>query len=149
MYIEWKHKKFEEILGKKIKLTSRVVTGGNKKEYDIVTFAVTDPYFKILRRFLYKNGEKRVTDKALNRLDKLGLAILYLDYGSLLHRKTVNGTLSIVWPSLASILFVRDSGNDIFNPKSIALYPVPKDLAASVIFIGIFFLPVLLFKAVE
>lgn len=94
MYIEWKKQKFEEILKKSIKLTQRYVKAGNNKEYDILTFSVVDKYFKVLRKFLYVNGEKRVTAKALNRLDELGLAILYLDDGSLLHRKTSNGTLS-------------------------------------------------------
>jgi len=93
-YIEWKHNKFQEILGKNIKLTDRYVKGGNGKYYDIITFAVVDSYFKILRRFLYKGGEKRIGVNSLKRLDELGLAILYLDDGSLLHRKTKSGKMS-------------------------------------------------------
>lgn len=93
-YIEWKHQEFERILKKHIKLTHRVVKTDNNKNYDILTFSVVHPYFKVLRKYLYVNNEKRITAKCINKLDALGLTILYLDDGSLLHRKTKSGKLS-------------------------------------------------------
>ena len=94
-YIEWKHKKFEEILEKKIKLTERP-SPYKGKMYRIVTFAVVHKYFKTLRRFLYKGGKKEISPKVIRRLNTLGLAILYLDDGSLniqksKDKKRING----------------------------------------------------------
>lgn len=42
---------------------------------------------KFIRKILYPNGKKRITPKILEKVGLLGLAILYLDDGSLVDKK--------------------------------------------------------------
>lgn len=85
MYIEWKAKKLESIFKKPIKIHN-YNSKFNGKSYDSLFIFKSHKYFRVLRNYLYKNGEKRITPTAIKRLSPLGLAILYLDDGSLLRR---------------------------------------------------------------
>lgn len=54
-----------------------------------VKFERNHPYFKILYKFIYKDGKKTFSKKVLNRLDEKGLAIWFMDDGSLYNAKHV------------------------------------------------------------
>jgi len=52
-----------------------------------VKFERNHPYFKLLYKFIYQNGKKTFSRKVLNRLDAKGLAIWFMDDGSLYNFK--------------------------------------------------------------
>ena len=82
-YLKYKVDLVSKILGKQIKI-DLFDNGG----YPGCRAYATDKYFKILRRFLYKNGKKKITQSVLNRLSPLGIAIWYMDDGNIaLHKR--------------------------------------------------------------
>lgn len=60
--------------------------------YELRTY--TSKFLKLLRKIIYKNGEKTITRKLLNRFDKKMIAIWYMDDGSLSNRKDKHGTIT-------------------------------------------------------
>lgn len=81
-YVYWKAELLSNILNKKIKVYK---TTQNKNT--LYRISTTDNYFKFIRRRLYKNRDKLISSKILNRLTLQGLAIWYMDDGSLSQKK--------------------------------------------------------------
>ena len=95
-YLKWKIELLKNALnqkelkihycnGKDYYIGSKLYTG--KKAYVWTKF--TKKWTKVYR-FLYKNGHKRINRYCLNRLDARGLAIWYMDDGSLNNQKIIN-----------------------------------------------------------
>ena len=84
-YIEWKKKLLDKIFKREHRIGYYEAKNG-EKIYGVLSIHSTHKYFKFLKSFLSVNGEKRISVKALKRLDDLGLAILYCDDGNLLKR---------------------------------------------------------------
>jgi len=92
-YLEWKQNLIHSILGgkkQKIWKYHRRVKGSMyfngyiaTKDNHEVGFRKGHPYFKVIRRMMYKNGVKTFSRAVLNRLSLLGLLIWYLDDGTL------------------------------------------------------------------
>ena len=85
MYIEYKKRLLDSIFNRDHKIR-QYVSKLNGKEYDYLSIHCCNKYFKYLKKYLSIGGEKRISVKALSRLDSLGLAILYCDDGNLLKR---------------------------------------------------------------
>lgn len=82
-YGYWKGEILESLLSKPIKAYTRFAKLGNGKSYEQVMFeSISHPLFKRLRKIMYPNGKKRVSGKVLSYLTPLGLAIWYMDDGS-------------------------------------------------------------------
>jgi len=85
-YLEWKVNKLHSILGgKKPNIYTqyrRHTKDGSRPLFD-KCIKRGHPYFKILRRFLYHNGVKTLRRAVLDKLSLLGVAIWYMDDGSL------------------------------------------------------------------
>jgi len=92
-YFLWKVEKLKTILS-----SSQAKTFQKKSDYYYedesgrskilsVKFERNHPYFKILYRFIYQNKRKTFSRKVLDRLDPLGLAIWYMDDGSIYNAK--------------------------------------------------------------
>lgn len=86
-YIEWKANLCKRITGRKCLVTKKI----NKTKYinnvlvnqtDMYRFSCGHKYFRILRKWLYPNNQKKLDVKYLSFLDEQGLAIWYMDDGS-------------------------------------------------------------------
>lgn len=84
-YIEWKKSLLDKIFNREHSIKYYEAKNGSKI-YGVLSIFSFHKYFKNLKSFLEVNGEKRISVKALKRLDELGLAILYCDDGNLLKR---------------------------------------------------------------
>jgi len=80
--VMWKHALVKNILGKCGNIVTKKTC--SQTQYG---FHVTHKYFKVLRRYLYKNGVKHYSESLLNRLGMLGLAIWHMDDGHLSAKK--------------------------------------------------------------
>lgn len=100
-YFDWKVKKLKEILdgtSKKQpnqKRFSKIVKEQHRvrphqKIVTSVRYEKNHPYLKVLKRFVYRDKRKQYTPKVLNRLGLEGLAIQWMDDGSLYHFKVKN-----------------------------------------------------------
>ena len=81
-YCEQKAKLLRECLERNIN-THQKSYGG----YDCVLFSISHPYLKFVRAWLYKNKQKTLTPQILKRLTDEGIAIWYMDDGSLYIKK--------------------------------------------------------------
>lgn len=90
-YCEWKAALCKSITGRKCDVKVKIIPQRviNKKYPDNITpettayrFTCTHKYYRILRKWLYPNGKKKLTSKYLQYLDEQGLAIWYMDDGS-------------------------------------------------------------------
>lgn len=90
----WKAGLLEKILGKPIKVRqfNSKAKGVSYPSYGIY---VGNKYFRILRRYLYRNNKKNITQATISRLTPMGLAIWYLDDGCLYTDKSGALTLSL------------------------------------------------------
>ena len=91
-YIEWKANLCTSVTGRKSavrpkKYKAKEILGVPVEESIGYTFTNTSPYFRILRRWLYPNNKKYLNRKYLEYLDPLGIAIWFMDDGSILRRK--------------------------------------------------------------
>lgn len=92
-YLEWKRELVHSIFGGKIpsigtyhrKRKGVLLHNGYTGTKDTIEhhFSKTHPYFKVIKRMMYKNGKKTFSRAVLNRLSLLGLMIWYLDDGCL------------------------------------------------------------------
>lgn len=87
-YIEWKANLCKSITGKKCTVREKIYKKksicGHKETPESIgyTFTCSASYFRVLRRWLYPNNQKKLSKKYLSYLDELGLAIWYMDDGS-------------------------------------------------------------------
>jgi len=88
-YFNWKVQKLMAILdssqSKNFQRKSNYSIEQNcgRSKIDAVRFERNHPFFKILYKFIYINGHKTFSRKVLDRLDQEGLAIWFMDDGSL------------------------------------------------------------------
>lgn len=91
-YLKWKADKLHKYLGKKVevKLKSKAVIKTYKnrpiKSSACYRLQVCHKYFRVLRKWLYPNGKKHYSNY-LKYLDNQGLAIWFMDDGSLYKEK--------------------------------------------------------------
>lgn len=96
-YIEWKAKLCKSITGKKCnvrekKYKSKSICGNPETTASIgYTFTCSAPYFRVLRKWLYPNNQKKLDKKYISYLDEQGLAIWYMDDGSTYVSKSDRG----------------------------------------------------------
>jgi len=81
-FLKWKRDLLEECLGKKINIRiSERLNNDKKGKRKICTLTVSDAKFNKVYKCLYKNKEKVLPNRLLNRIDSRGLAILFGDDG--------------------------------------------------------------------
>jgi hypothetical protein len=91
-YFIWKVNELKRILDKKQAKNSEYSYEDNSGRSKIlsVRFERNHPYFKTLHKFIYPNNKKTFSKKVLNRLNAKGLAIWFMDDGSLYNAKYNN-----------------------------------------------------------
>lgn len=92
-YTEWKAKKLDEFgipNSGVIECQMKTNFTHGEKWSSYVCRIRTNMFIKVLRRVIYKNGKKTFSRKLLNRVSALGLAIWYMDDGSLNFKKHTN-----------------------------------------------------------
>jgi hypothetical protein len=84
--IEYKAALLRTLTGKQVKISERERErkGNTHKSY---RFSCGIKYFRLVRKMLYKNGIKVMTDKVLNKLNDQAVAIWVMDDGTLSLRK--------------------------------------------------------------
>lgn len=87
-YCKWKADLCKSITGRKCLIRykhvpERKINNRITKSIEAYRFTCCHRYFRILRKWLYPNNKKRLTSKHLKYLDEQGLAIWYMDNGSL------------------------------------------------------------------
>ena len=91
-YLEWKIKQLNAAGIRNCGLKTYVSSCGyNKGKTVVYTKLNTIPFIKVLRRVFYKPNKIIANRKLLNRLDKLGVAIWYMDDGHINIRKDKDG----------------------------------------------------------
>ena len=87
-YLAYKADLLKKYTGKKCEIKRRFIPPriinpkyGMAKDIKVSRVFVTHKYFRVLRKWLYKNGTKNYVDY-VRYLDELGLAIWYMDDGS-------------------------------------------------------------------
>lgn len=81
-YIEYKKRLLDQIFKSNIR-----VVEFNNSGYPGVSITKGNKYFRILKRFIYKNNCKIFSRKVLNRLTAQGVAIWWMDDGCLFPKK--------------------------------------------------------------
>lgn len=80
-FLEWKRDLLEECIGKKIKIRIHDRIDKNNKKRTMCRFTVSDAKFNKVYNRLYKDKNKILTKKLLNRLDERAMAIWFGDDG--------------------------------------------------------------------
>lgn len=92
-YTEWKIKQLDECgisnSGLRIYQNKTNYTHGEKWE-SYACYIHSNPFIAVLRRVIYKESGKVFSRKLLNRLDKRGLAIWYMDDGNICFKRHTN-----------------------------------------------------------
>lgn len=80
----------------------------NNNGYEGVEFRKGHKYFRILKKWLYPNNTKKISRKVLNKLTLNGIAIWYMDDGSLYPKKR-NGRIHAYELILSTYLSKEDN----------------------------------------
>lgn len=92
-YLEWKIKQLNEAGIRHTEIKSYISSSGYNKGNEVIyTQLNIIPFIKVLRRIVYKNGNKYFSEKLLNRVSTKGIAIWYMDDGHINFRKN-NGKI--------------------------------------------------------
>jgi hypothetical protein len=105
-YLEWKANLIRNIFQSNINVRQIVNNG-----YPAVVLEKGHKYFRVLHRYLYKNKVKTIPIKALNRLTPIGLAIWWMDDGSLYPKKR-NGKIH-AWELVLSTYLSKEENETI------------------------------------
>lgn len=84
-YIRWKALQLSLALSKPVN-----VSAFNNSGYPGYRLEVNIPYLKFVKTWIYSNSKKRISLSSLRRLNDLGVAIWYMDDGSLYPKKRNN-----------------------------------------------------------
>jgi len=94
-YLKWKVELLRRCTGKTMNIKKREPketilkqTGNVIKTSACYRATNSHKYFRILRKWLYPNGKKKLQRKYLEHLTPLGLAIWFMDDGTMYHDKT-------------------------------------------------------------
>lgn len=82
-YLEWKSKLLHSIFGGKMPNVICI----NNNGYPGVVMKKSHKYFRVLKRYLYRDTIKTIPLKALNRLTPEAIAIWWMDDGALIPKK--------------------------------------------------------------
>lgn len=83
-YGYWKKTVIEQLTPKPVRVYNRVAKLTNGKSYEQIAFeSISHPLFKRIRKLTYLDKKKTVTERLLAYLTPLGLAIWYMDDGSI------------------------------------------------------------------
>lgn len=82
------------IFGGNFSLTNRTAKLSNGKCYQLIGFSKSNKYFRILKKMMYVDREKRITPQVLNMLTPHGIAIWYMDDGHARVNINKNGYVS-------------------------------------------------------
>lgn len=100
-YIEYKADLLKKIFGGKCEIVDyEVVLKSNGKTYLQSRILKSNKYFKQIRGWLYKDGNKVISRRILNMLNPEALAIWYMDDGSMGRNKNKHGKISSVYTML-------------------------------------------------
>jgi len=116
-YAQYKVDRLNKIFGGNATLRTGVYKSTNGESYKICYANKSNPYFKVLRRMLYKNGQKYITRHVLNMLNPDGIAIWFMDDGSRRANKNLDGKISSVALTISTCCSREevDSIIDYFN----------------------------------
>ena len=89
-YLEWKRDNVSKIILKNINIHDLI----NWKGHPASQFAITNSKFNFIYPILYPNGVKTITKEFLYKLQDIGVAIWYMDDGSISKKKNKYGALS-------------------------------------------------------
>ena len=81
-YILFKKNRIESILKRSINIYTYKYNG-----YECYQFGIGHPYFKCLRKWIYKNNKKYISKNVLSKMDEEAIAFWYMDDGSLSAKK--------------------------------------------------------------
>lgn len=87
-YITWKAGVLGRVFGCNIPVVTSPTTDQTGKKHFYCRIEKSHRYFHILRKYLYRDHRKWIPVKAIERLTPLGMAIWYLDDGSMNVRGT-------------------------------------------------------------
>ncbi|MBL1208752.1 hypothetical protein [Geminocystis sp. GBBB08] len=104
-YLDWKHELIKNISGK----ISRFINNGYVA-YRFNTKRLT--FLKQIKPYLYK--QEKITPKILNRIGVIGLAIWYMDDGSLIKKKR-NGKIHAYELVLSTYFNSEEKANEIID----------------------------------
>jgi len=89
-YLTYKVNLLTQLTGKKISIKKKIFPPVQIKTNKNITperigyrFSFTHDYYRVLRKWIYPEGKKKYSLKFLNKLNEQGLAIWYMDDGSL------------------------------------------------------------------
>ena len=100
-YIQYKADLLKKIFGGKCNIVDYEVTlKSNGKTYQQSRILKSNKYFKQIRGWLYKDGNKMITRRCLDMLNPVSLAIWYMDDGSMGNNKNKLGKISSVYTML-------------------------------------------------
>lgn len=108
-YLEWKANILHSILGG----NKPIVHEFNNSGYPGVRLQKSNPYFRILRKYLYKNNRKIIPLKALERMSLQDIAIWWMDDGCLFPKKR-NGKIH-AWELYLNTYLTDDENQVIIN----------------------------------
>lgn len=98
-YLEHKTELLHRIFGgKKPTIREKTYTlKSNGKSYLGYVASKTNPYFRLLHKWIYKDKSKVVTDDLLAWCDEHTLALLFMDDGSMIHNKNKAGEITSLY----------------------------------------------------
>lgn len=95
--VEYKADRLNKMLGKQIKI--KIKNRGKFNAQDSYFFVCTHKYFRVLRKWFYKDREKQYIRKLFDYLNEEGLAIWYMDDGSL-YKRIINDKFAAQYISI-------------------------------------------------
>ena len=107
-YLEYKAQLVSKLLN--VNVNVRLI---NNNSYEGIEFRKGHKYFRILKKWLYSNESKKITRKILNKLTLEGIAIWYMDDGSLYPKKR-NGKI-YAWELILSTYLTKEDNQIIID----------------------------------
>lgn len=116
-YLKHKTELLHRIFGGK-KPTVREVSYTLKatgKTYPGFVASKTNPYFRLLHKWIYKDKSKFVTDELLEWCDEHTLALLFMDDGSMIHNKNKAGEITSLYFRITTQFVNQDEADAVIR----------------------------------
>lgn len=103
-YLKYKAEIIRKIFGGKftVKTFTHLLPLVSNKKYSMCGFSKSNKYFRILKKIICSNGKKYISRRALNMLTPHGIAIWFMDDGSITANKNKDGFISSISLSIAT-----------------------------------------------